>query len=45
MANANRVSRLVIKYKRRIRPVVIKGVVEWHLLKDNSGFLFYAERS
>lgn len=33
--------KLVIKYKWRICPVVIKGVVEWHLLKDNNGFLFY----
>ena len=41
MANANRVCKLVIKYKWRIRPVVIKNVIEWHLLKDNSGFLFY----
>lgn len=41
MANANRVCKLVIKIKRRIRPVVIKGVVEWHVLKDNCSFLFY----
>lgn len=35
MANANRVSRLVIKYKWRIRPIVIENVVSWHISENN----------
>ncbi len=40
MANANRVCKLVIKYKRRIRPVVIENVVSWHI-SENGNVLSY----
>lgn len=40
MANANRVCKLVIKYKRRIRPVVIENVVSLHI-SENGNVLSY----
>ncbi len=36
MANANRVGRLVIKYKWRIRPVVVENVVSWYISENGN---------